>query len=374
MQTFYLSVSILTRKLVALLLLSCPTWAQTDTLIPSLNAVKTLEFSIPTSAAFDLLGVTPAQVTKPGNIRDFKVDWSFQSWRLKPNIAIQAQPIWELLYNRPSLQKYQNASKLMKLLSTLDVSGGTIEDEDLMRRLAIAAKITLFRSHDPLDEPDLVRGATEQFFEQRQEILQNLKLTNDTLQQMPKTATYFEARMKLIEQVQVIEGQLAALEKAQKERLAQLTTTYLKEHWNASFLEVAVGRSYTYQNESLDSLLLQQDGVSVWLNGCVGMGRKWLLTAVARYTEINTPLRRPTREYFGGLNLRYGSPKFNFFVEILNRDRINLFNFQNITIAYGGDWRFSKNVMLSYGIRTHYSHDFTFKQLVPVASIACMMR
>ena len=103
MQTFYLSVSILTRKLVALLLLSCPTWAQTDTLIPSLNAVKTLEFSIPTSAAFDLLGVTPAQVTKPGNIRDFKVDWSFQSWRLKPNIAIQAQPIWELLYNRPSL-------------------------------------------------------------------------------------------------------------------------------------------------------------------------------------------------------------------------------------------------------------------------------
>ncbi|MEZ4904409.1 MAG: hypothetical protein R2822_23010 [Spirosomataceae bacterium] len=101
------------------------------------------------------------------------MDWSFASWRLKPNIAIQAQPIWELLYNRPNLLKYQGASKFMKVLSTLDVSGRTIEDENLTRRLALATKITLLRSHDPLDEPDLWRGATERYYEQQQVLLDN---------------------------------------------------------------------------------------------------------------------------------------------------------------------------------------------------------
>lgn len=348
--------------------------AQTNAEIPTLNAEKPLEFTIPTSAAFDLLGVAPAQVTKPSNIRDFKVDWSFASWRLKPNIAIQAQPIWEIAYNRSNLQKYQAASKFMKTLSTLDVSAGTIEDENLTRRLAVATKITLFRSHDPLDEPDLLRGTTERYYEQRQQLLNTVQQLNDSLQRAPKTAAYLEMRTFMLQQVQGLETQLTFLEKAQKELITTLATVYLKEHWNASFLDLAIGKSYNYQSTNLDSLNLQQDGTSAWINGCVGFGRKWLITGVFRYTQLNTPRRPNTQEFVAGLNLRYGSPKFNFFVEVLNRDRDNLFNFKAVTIAYGGDWRFGRNVMLSYGVRTIYGKDFSFKQLVPVASIACMMR
>lgn len=363
----YLSLTILLISLI-----SGNLFSQTE--VPSLNAEKPLEFTIPTSAAFDLLGVTPAQVTKPGNIRDFKVDWSFASWRLKPNIAIQAQPIWELFYNRSNLLKYQGASKFMKMLSTLDVSGGTIEDENLTRRLAVATKITIFRSHDPLDEPDLFRGATERFYEQRQPLSDLRQQLLDSLQRTPKTTEYLEIRMTMLQEVQSLETRLAFLEKTQKELVTTLANTYLKEHWNASFLDVAIGKSYNYQNTAIDSLNLQQDGLSVWVNGCIGFGRKWLLTGVFRYTQINTPRRASTHELFGGFNLRYGSPKFNFFVEVLNRDSYNLMNFKAVTVAYGGDWRFSKNVMLSYGVRTVYGQNFAFKQLVPVASIACMMR
>ncbi|MCA0229335.1 MAG: hypothetical protein LCH91_02650 [Bacteroidetes bacterium] len=346
--------------------------AQTD--IPTLNADKPLEFTIPTSAAFDLLGVTPAQVTKPGNIRDFKVDWSFASWRLKPNIAIQAQPVWELLYNRPKLQKYQAASKLMKTLSTLDISAGTIEDENLTRRLAVATKITLFRSHDALDEPDLFKNATQRFEQQQKSLLDMRRDLEDSLRKTPNQSLYLENRTLFLQQLQGIEAQLIALEKGQKEVITALANTYLKEHWNASFLDIAVGRSYNYFKDQLDSLQLQRDGLSVWVNGCVGLGRKWLITGVFRYTTVSTPLRPSTREFFGGINFRYGSPKFNFFVEALNRDEANLFRFKAVTIAYGGDWRFSKNVMLSYGVRTVYGTNFSFKQLVPIASIACMMR
>ncbi|MCP1384499.1 hypothetical protein [Runella salmonicolor] len=350
-------------------------FAQTqEETVPTLNAAKPLEFSIPTSAAFDLLGVTPAQVTKPGNIRDFKVDWSFQSWRLKPNIAIQAQPIWELFYNRSDLLKYQAAPKLLKMLSTLDVSAGTVEDEQLNRRLAGALKMTLFRSHDPLDEPDLFRESTEQFYEQHAQLKTVLTQLEDSLKQLPKSPEYVDTRLKILEELENNQVKINELEKNHKDRMTQLSTFYLKEHWNASFLDVAIGKSYLYKNEGLDTLRLTQDGLSVWVNGCVGLGRKWLLTGMARYTKFNAPRTKLTKEYFVGLNLRYGSPKFNFFVEVLTRDVSNPFSFKTVTVAYGGDWRFSRNVMLSYGVRTVYGEDFRFKSLIPVASISCMMR
>jgi hypothetical protein len=348
--------------------------AQIDTLVPTNNPKKPLEFTIPTSAAFDLLGVTPAQVTKPGNIRDFKVDWSFASWRLKPNIAIQAQPIWELLYNRPNLNKYWSASKLMKMLSTVDFSAGTVEDADLNRRLAVATKITLLKSHDALDQPELFSEDIEKYYEQRDAILLNTKMLQDSLKKLPATSAYVVSRSQLLEALQTAESQLALLDKTRKDRVTQLTTLYIKEHWNASFLDVAIGKVYNYENVTLDSLSLKQNGFSVWVNGCVGFGHKWLLTGMFRYTQITKINQTSTNDYFVGLNLRYGSPKFNFFIELLNQDRKTPFNFKDMTVAYGGDWRMNRNVVLSYGVRTLYDTNFSFKQLIPIASISCMMR
>ncbi|MBK7343815.1 MAG: hypothetical protein IPJ06_12430 [Saprospiraceae bacterium] len=108
------------------------------------------EFAIPVSPAFDLLGINPNQVARPANIRDIKVDWSFRSWRLKPNLALQAQPVWEIMYNRPNLSKYRKANKWMQTLSKLDIAAGTMEDDDLTRRLSVAVKLNLYRQRDPL--------------------------------------------------------------------------------------------------------------------------------------------------------------------------------------------------------------------------------
>src|SRR6187549_2355845 len=87
------------------------------------------EFSIPASPVFDLMGVTPSQINRTTDIKDFKVDWSFKSWRLNPNLAIQSQPVWELLYNRKDLSKYQAASRFMRRMASLDISVGTVQDE-----------------------------------------------------------------------------------------------------------------------------------------------------------------------------------------------------------------------------------------------------
>ena len=51
------------------------------------------ELTIPASPVFDLMGVTSSQINRTSDIKDFKVDWSFKSWKLSPNLAIQSQPV-----------------------------------------------------------------------------------------------------------------------------------------------------------------------------------------------------------------------------------------------------------------------------------------
>lgn len=362
--------------LIASFIVGVLTESQGQDAVPT-SPAKPLEFAIPVSAAFDLLGVNPSTVMKPGMIRDFKVDWSFQSWRLKPNIAIQAQPVWELLYNRNDLLKYQGASKFMKVLSTLDLSFGTIEDDLQNRRLAGAAKVTLFREEDPLDVPELYRQVTEEFYQQQQGTRELIVALQDTLKQLGNDPLYLLERFQFQTQLTDATRQLMQVEADQKQRIANIAALYVREHWNASFVDVAVGRSYTYKNETLDSLGLHEDGIGAWINGSIGLGRKIMLSGLIRYASLQTRKEfgiSNGKSYLTGLNLRYGSPKFNFFAEVLNQSSEGFLHTNRITLAYGGDWRFSRNVMLSYGLRTVYTRNFQFKNLVPIASISCMMR
>src|SRR3954469_26046646 len=99
------------------------------------------EFSIPASPVFDLMGVTSSQINRTSDIKDFKVDWSFKSWKLSPNLAIQSQPVWEIFYNRKDLSKYQNTSTFMRRLASADLSVGSVLDENSDRRIGYAVKL-----------------------------------------------------------------------------------------------------------------------------------------------------------------------------------------------------------------------------------------
>src|SRR5690348_9930803 len=107
------------------------------------------ELTIPASPVFDLMGVTSSQINRTSDIKDFKVDWSFKSWKLNPNLAIQSQPFWELFYNRSDLSKYQRASGFMRRMASIDLSIGSVQDENNDRRIGFAAKFNLFKQKDP---------------------------------------------------------------------------------------------------------------------------------------------------------------------------------------------------------------------------------
>ena len=104
---------------ITLLAVSIISYAQEE---QSAGRVTPKELTIPPSPVFDLMGVTSSQINRTSDIKDFKVDWSFKSWRLNPNLAIQSQPIWELLYNRKDLSKYQASSRFMRRMASFDLS------------------------------------------------------------------------------------------------------------------------------------------------------------------------------------------------------------------------------------------------------------
>jgi hypothetical protein len=347
------------------------------------TVAKTTEFSIPTSPAFDLLAVNPSQISRPNNIRDFKVDWSFRSWRLKPNIAIQAQPVWEAVYNRPDLSRYRKASPLMKTLSTLDVSAGTIEDDVQNRRASLAVKMNLYRQHDPLRDMKLFVGIDTAFAKRsdaQHAELQRLKhqRRQPGIDLLQKTA--LSVKIDSMRQLIDIDA------KAQKERIQAVANTYVASYWNAAHLDVAWGKVFSYQNASLDSLSLRGRATAIWVNGSVGVGKKILLTGVVKYLmqERIDSLNTQGNLFTGGVGVRYGTPKFNFFTEVLYASAdapqglaapgLNLIQVERLSVTYGGDWRINHNVLLSYGVRVDYAIGFKFKNILPVAGVSCMMR
>lgn len=47
---------------------------------------------------------------------------------------------------------------------------------------------------------------------------------------------------------------------------------------------------------------------------------------------------------------------------------------KELQIAFGVEWRVSGSVLLSYGIRSAVNKDLRFRNILPLASISCLMR
>jgi hypothetical protein len=374
------------------------------------------EFSIPASPVFDLRGVTSSQINRTSDIKDFKVDWSFKSWRLNPNLAIQAQPLWELLYNRKDLDKYQNTSAFMRKLASLDISIGSVQDENNDRRIGFAAKMNLIKQRDPLMARELYMDIGTKFQAERKELEELLKQQ----QQQLDTTTSILAKPGLRSQIKSTMDQLNSMNSRRNEEINSRAKIFVSEHWNASSLDVAIGKVYSYKTDSAGSLkslrLNRNTGFAGWVNGSLGIGKRFLLSGLYRTSwyeeELDFLLRNTnTLEEVSqkavaentlmtiGINLRYGGPIYTFFVEFLYEKKglktplealTDAFktpdSFEIIgntvkwdvvhpnTIAFGGDWRLSRSVMLNYGMRCVFDQNWKFSAFTPVATIACMMR
>jgi hypothetical protein len=374
------------------------------------------EFAIPTSPLFDLMGVAPSQVARTAEIKDFKVDWSFKNWRVNPNLAIQAQPVWELFYNKKNLEKYQRASTVQRMLASLDLSVGTVQDETGDRRLGGAVKMSLYQQKDPL----LVKGAYDDIQATFAEELAKLKQTEKDLLLVLDSLTKPSDLQKTRDALRQNDIQLATFYSRRNTAIQERAKEFVANSWNAAFVNVAYGKIYTYNSDSAGSLkklkLNRNTATGFWLNFGKGIGKRGLISGLIRSSfyeeEVTFNLKddvtgnESTASTIAanklvslGINFRYGGPTYNFFLELIYEGKTLKTPIQAVnesfskpagtsivtssvkwdvvhpyTINFGGDWRIGRNLVLNYGMRLLLDKNYKTVSFLPIANISCMMR
>lgn len=398
---------------LAFCLLSTPLLAQDDG--TKAGRVSPKELTIPASPVFDLMGATPSQINRTSDIKDFKVDWSLK-YGVNPNLAIQSQPIWEVFYNRRDLSKYQKTSGFMRKLASLDISLGTIQDEDNYRRIGGAIKLNLFRERDPLMAKELYEDISLKYKNEKTELELQLK----ELQLKMDTTRSILDKPGLRAQIKSTEEQLNSQNSRRMAEINQRAKVFVDENWNASSLDFAFGRTHTFKSDSSGTFGMKRNnrstGTGAWINGNMGVGKKMLLTCLLRSFWYDEQVDFRTKDlstgdetvqkttakntvYSLGMNFRYGGSVYTFFFEMLyeykkirtpdealNRVYKTAGNVEIVgssakweeihpnTLSIGGDWRISRSVIINYGMRCVFNSNWKFKTFVPVATVSCMMR
>lgn len=388
---------------------------QNDTLNVSAK-LSPRELAIPTSPLFDLLGVSPSQVARSADIKNFKVDWSLKNWRVNPNLAIEAQPVWEIFYNRKNLEKYQQASAFQRMLASLDVSLGTVIGDNNQRRIGGAIKINLYKQKDPLRLKGVYDDIQNSYATELLELKKNEKELLLALDSLTKPSELQKKREELRENDIKITSFYFRRNAAIQERAAR----FLVENWNAAYIDLAYGKIYSYSTDSIGSLnklaLNRNTGNGLWMNFGIGVGKRGLLSGLLRtsfyeeeltFTLIDDVSGMETSQtaiaenklYTLGINFRYGGPVFNFFAEFIREAKslktpISALNdvfispkgqtlitstvkwdiVQPYIVNFGGDWRIGRNVILNYGMRCVLDKNFKTVSFLPIANISCMMR
>lgn len=401
-----------TISLFILVFISVSSFSQTEN---KAGRVSPKELSISPSPIFDLMGATPTQVTRLGDIKDFKVDWSLK-YGVNPNLAIQSQPFWEFFYNRSDLSKYQQASGFMRKLASVDLSLGTIQDESSYRRIGGAVKINLYREKDPLMAKDMYEDIGIKYKQEKEDLDLQLKQLKSKLD----TTTNILEKPAIRSQLKGVEEQLNSQNSKRMAEINERARIFVDEYWNASSIDFAFGRTYTFKSDSTGSFGMKRNnrttGWGAWINANLGIGNKFLLTGLVRTfkydeqvdfiikdissgTETSQKAIAENSLYSLGLNLRYGGSIYTFFVEVLYEyKKLNAVdkaltrayktptNVQVVgsslkweevhpnTFTFGGDWRISRSVIINYGMRCVFNSNWKFKAFTPVATISCMMR
>ena len=118
----------------------------------------TVDFTVPESPAFSLIGIAPEKITRPATPRDLAIavaNGVDEQGKAKSGLAIEFSP-YELLYGqRVTLSDYaerQSVRRLMGTVVSLGVAKGT-EATDKSMRMGVGLNISLFDFGDPRVDP-----------------------------------------------------------------------------------------------------------------------------------------------------------------------------------------------------------------------------
>jgi hypothetical protein len=354
------------------------------------------EMAIPSAPAFSVLGVNPEIVMRPSDIKSIKVDWRIKNYNLAPDLALEAQPFWQLFYKNKDMEEYLNARPIAHKLSSMSFSLATAKIDGI-NHAAYAFKVNLYKEKLPEIENEFRKIVLAEA---------SMKLLDiDSLIQLHAekrlATTDPNEKEALTQEIEELYEQRYALSKNTKEEYLNRISQTQALKWNISMLDFAFGRVMTYDNGGIDKLKLQGAGYALWFNGCVQSGENGLFTGLIRYSNHGSNSNIQL-----GMSYRYGGPKFNLFVETIYERLGNFFDtgatdpfdqnevfaskyeqdigsswlhfnpdapISQYTLSYGGDFKLSKNILLNFALRTQFGREFSFTRLLPVANVVCLM-
>ncbi|MEL7123015.1 MAG: hypothetical protein AAFO07_26435 [Bacteroidota bacterium] len=339
------------------------------------KVISESEFAIPSAPAFSLMGVTPELVPRPGVVRNFKVDWRIRDYMGAPDLAIEALPVWMLFYNSGDLDKYRRSSGFGRMLSTLSFSLSTASFNST-NHLGYAVKLNLFRAKDPLNDQSILDDFHQQILEENADndrLIEELEALLDR-SESPEMRKVYRRQIKQLRQVN------QETIRAKRTELESIRQSYTAANWNASMLDIAYGKVYSYDRADIDSLGMVNEGYGLWLNGGIKSGRNGYISGIvklSRYGEVDA--------FQVGLSMRYGNPKYNFFLESFyerTTETVDIdpefdpFKFKqtNYRLSYGGDFRLSRSILLNFSLQTRFEQGFKFRDFLPIANLTCLMR
>ncbi|MEZ4388903.1 MAG: hypothetical protein R3D98_15265 [Candidatus Krumholzibacteriia bacterium] len=344
------------------------TWQQ-HRLDRTVGLATMTELNVPTSPAFTLLGVNPAQVARPGFAHDLNLDLIVKDDRLVSDLAVDIQPVWMLAFAGTSVAEYQRMGWLRHTLSTLSLSLATSQ-RDSISSLAYGLRLTLYRQTDPMLDQAYVDGIArlldlappERDLELQMGALEaDLELLEDELRDADDPAAIVDLRREIDQRRQTLATLTAVmvqLDARTAEFLHQYETAYRARHWNDAVLDAGCGQILNYDNTEVRELRFTENGLGVWLNGAVGIGPDLQATALWKYLEFDRGIER-----FAGLNLRYGDADMTGFLEILwnGSDARQL--------GFGGELRVNGTAAVEAGLHATLDDSFELKQLTPEVKV-----
>lgn len=363
--------------------------AQTnETGMPRMNPM-----AIPSSPAFSLLGVNPEIVTRPSDVKEFKVDWRIKNYKLAPDLALEAQPLWWLYFRKKSPAEYTRMSPLARVLSTASVSLATAKIDNV-NHLSYAVKLNVYKENDPFLNSAMINEKEAEI----NKLSYPLNKAIDSLM-VKRSKALFQDTVDMIDaEIKSLTFEKNIIRRTKMEEFQAESSEFIFQNWNMDMVDIAFGRVFKYDNAALDSLNFDRAGYGVWVNAAKGIGKNGLLSGILRYNRIGQ-----NNNYMFGASYRYGSQKYNFFAEfVLHRISNNVENgfdedeqFANLraedigmgwykfadagepvnymTMSYGGDFRLNRSILLNFALRTDLTNKLNFKRFLPIANIVCLM-
>lgn len=342
--------------IIVLFLFNCVATISAQSVFDNLESNN---FTMPSSPAFDLLGVSPSEIHKPGLAKDFQINWLIRGGGLEPNLAIEVEPGWLFLNRNKSLSEYQKSDWLFKTASSLNFSLGTAK-VDNKQSLAYGLKLNLYNARDPLKDTVLIELLAPKFTDAEKafnRIKLLLEIVDDEVIQD-----------SLKNELELLNPIIAADSEINTKKHQDILTNWEKENWNATMIDLGFGQVFNYQLptifEIIDTidLIFDSKAYALWLSAVVGLGKKGMINAMGKYTRENNG----NNGIKAGLNARYGNEKINIYTEYVFNTMHNLKN----TIAYGVDYKLENGLIMQASLRTMFNKQFELKQLIPTINFA----